>query len=222
MTTTVRNGSARRSIIAGIVLPTAACLTAVNAQATEPWATAAALQGAAAEPTIQRYIAAHRDTFAGEWVSTEAGHAVYNVGFTRDRCARAQELLALFAYPNQLIVQTERYSADGLRTVADAVEAQTGTYSQHGFNVVMAGVDFATNTVAVGIAGSITEGRRYLAKEFPDSPLRVRAAPRLFTLGNANGAHTGGSGLPALAPAAAVCGGGIAGLLWFRRRRAPP
>jgi hypothetical protein len=219
MTAIVRNDSGRRSIIAGIVLPTAACLTAVSAQAAKPWATTATLQGAAADPTVQRYIAEHRDTFAGEWVSTDSGHAVYNVGFTRDRSARAQELSALFAYPDQLIVQTERYSADDLRSVADAVTARTAAHAEQGFDVVMIGVDFASNTVAVGVAGSITEGQRYFAREFPDSPVHVRAASRLFTLGNANGAHTGGSGLPALAVIATGCGGGVGGLLWLRRRR---
>jgi len=186
ITIKVRNGSWRRSIIVSIVLVAAAWISAVSAQAAGSWVATGILQGAATDPTMQQYIAAHGDTFAGEWFTTDSGHAVYNVGFTRDKPVRARELSALFAYPNQLAVLTERYSLNELHQFSAQVEKQIGALAELGARVVTLGLDVPANVVAVGVSGAADSAKEYLTAHLHGLPVRVESTSSLNTVQRAD------------------------------------
>jgi hypothetical protein len=203
-------GGVSLSVLAGCQMTAAADSTFVGM---------AQVQEAAALTPIHGYIARYVGTYAGSWFSVLNGHAVFNVGFTSDVRARTDDLSALFAYPAQLAVQAQRYSAMDLQRVADRVQARTSALAEKAFAVVTIGPDFAANTVTVGISGSLADAQRFVAEELPGAPLTVHPVARLFTVGRAAGTQpaTLTPLIVALFAAACLVAGGVA---WKRRHRA--
>jgi hypothetical protein len=139
---------------------------------------------------IQDYLAAHRDTFAGNYFDN-AGGGRQNLLFTADVASRAVELQGLFPYPDRLVVKQATYTSKQLQSMYLQLSNDFSYLSTLGLTSVS--LDVVNNAIVLsGPGGGNADAITTLESHYGDLPLELQP-------GKATGVATGWIGvLPTL------------------------
>jgi hypothetical protein len=121
---------------------------------------------------IQNYLAAHRDTFAGNYFDNAAG-GKQTLLFTGDVASRAAELQGLFPYPDRLVVKHATYTSKQLQSMYLQLSNDLSYLSTLG--LTSASLDVVNNAILLSGPGG---GKAYaittLERRYGDLPLELQ------------------------------------------------
>jgi hypothetical protein len=121
---------------------------------------------------IQNYLAAHRDTFAGNYFDNAAG-GKQTLLFTGDVASRAAELHALFPYPDRLVVKHATYTSKQLQSMYLQLSNDLSYLST--LRLTSASLDVVNNAIVLsGPGGGNADAITTLTSHYGDLPLELQ------------------------------------------------
>jgi hypothetical protein len=128
-------------------------------------------QGAAGFPAkltanVRDYLSQHADEFGGEYVG-KAGLRQYVVIFTGHLDEHRKALQAIYAYPQDLIVQGATFSLQQLDSTQSRIFGDRTPLLSHGVDLTVVGANIRHNVVSVGVSTLTQSVVDELQKRYP-------------------------------------------------------
>ena len=133
-------------------------------------------------PVVRRFVRNNTEgTFAGLYVTHEAGSALLNVGFTDAGRHHHDALLSVVEHPDQIRFFRAEFSYVTLTELDRTILRDWDDLSELGVEIVSQGVDEERNRVGIGIHDLDDEDRRMMQERYPMEMLVLFESERWTT-----------------------------------------